>query len=82
VLASRVGGVPEIIADGYTGWTINNENIEAWVNKIDMLLKDSKLSRNLGRQGRRWVSERFGWNAIAPQVERLIIFEATKKPLL
>jgi len=82
VLASRVGGVPEIIADGYTGWTINNDNIEAWVNKIDMLLKDSKLSRKLGRQGRRWVSERFGWNAIAPQVERLIIYEATKSPLL
>jgi glycosyltransferase involved in cell wall biosynthesis len=75
VLASRVGGVPEIIADGYTGWSIDNDNTEEWVNKIRMLLADPELSRNLGKQGRRWVSERFGWNKIARQVEQLIIRE-------
>ncbi len=79
VLASRVGGVPEIVADGYTGWSISNDDTEEWVNKIEMLLKDTKLARRLGRQGRKWVSERFRWGAIAPQVERLIIEEAERR---
>jgi glycosyltransferase involved in cell wall biosynthesis len=77
VLASRVGGVPEIIADGYTGWSVDNDNIDEWVNKIEMLLKDPKLSRKLGKQGREWVSQKFGWATIAPQVEQLIVQEAS-----
>jgi len=76
VLGSRLGGVPEIISDGYTGWSIDNANTGEWVNRIQMLLQDAKLSKQLGKQGRRWVSENFGWAAIAPQVERLIINEA------
>ena len=79
VLASRVGGVPEIIADGYTGWSIENDNTDEWVNKAEMLLRDPKLARRLGKQGRRWVSQRFGWATIAPQVEKLIIQEAERQ---
>lgn len=72
VLGSRVGGIPEIIVDGYTGWSITNDDTNEWVNKIRMLTDDTKLSRRLGRQGRRWVSDHFGWATIASQVERLI----------
>ena len=79
VLASRVGGVPEIIADGYTGWSIRNDNIDEWVKKVEMLINDAKLARRLGSQGRKWVSEKFGWATIAGQVERLIIREAERK---
>src|SRR5208337_2968137 len=79
VLASRMGGVPEIVADGYTGWSINNEDTDEWVNKIQMLLGDAKLSRRLGRQGRKWVKDNFSWSVIAPQVERLIIEEAERR---
>jgi glycosyltransferase involved in cell wall biosynthesis len=79
VLASRVGGVPEIIVDGYTGWSIDNNRIDEWVGKIEMLLADTKLARTLGTQGRKWVSEKFGWNSIASQVERLIINEVERK---
>lgn len=78
VLGSRVGGVPEIISDGYTGWSIENENSDEWVNRIQMLAQSVKLSKQLGQQGRKWVSENFGWATIAPQVERLIINEAER----
>jgi len=78
VLGSRVGGVPEIILDGYTGWTINNHDVDEWVKKIEMLVNDTKLSRRLGRQGREWVSKKFGWATIAPQVERLITHEVER----
>ena len=78
VLASRVGGVPEIIEDGVTGWSVDNEDINSWVSRIETILQDPRLSRRLGSQGRQWVSEKFGWETIAPQVERLIIREAER----
>jgi hypothetical protein len=78
-LASRVGGVPEIIEDGLTGWSIDNSNPIDWVNKIESLVNDVKLCKRMGRQGREWVAEKFGWPTITPQVERLIIQEATQK---
>jgi glycosyltransferase involved in cell wall biosynthesis len=76
VVASRVGGIPEIIVDGKTGWSIANDRTDEWVEKIRILIDDPRLSRRLGRQGRRWVSDNFGWPTIASQVERLIKNEA------
>jgi len=78
VLGSRVGGVPEIISDGYTGWSIENENSDEWAYRIQMLTQNTGLSKQLGEQGRKWVSKNFGWATIAPQVERLIIDEAER----
>ena len=78
VLASRVGGVPEIIEDGYTGWSIDNSNINEWMSKLQMLIQDDRLRRQLGRQGRAWVSEKFGWGRISSQVEQLIIREVER----
>jgi glycosyltransferase involved in cell wall biosynthesis len=78
VLGSRVGGVPEIISDGLTGWSIDNQNIDEWVHRIQSLVEDAKLAERLGTQGRKWVSENFGWATIAPQVERLIIDETER----
>jgi len=75
VLGSRVGGVPETIRYGYTGWSIENGFVDEWINRIEALTNDAKLCRRLGIQGRRWVSEKFGWATIALQVERLIIHE-------
>ena len=72
VLGSRIGGIPEIIRDGYTGWSIGNDDIEGWVDKIRLLAGDVTLSRRLGRQGRRWVSDNFGWPRIAAQVEKML----------
>ena len=72
VLGSRVGGIPEIISDGYTGWSIQNEDYDEWVSRIRMLTDNVRLSRRLGAQGRRWVAENFGWAKIASRVEQLI----------
>ena len=78
VLGSRIGGVPEIISDGLTGWSIDNQNTSEWVYRIQSLVEDAKLAERLGAQGRKWVSENFGWATIAPQVERLIVDEAER----
>jgi glycosyltransferase involved in cell wall biosynthesis len=75
VIASRVGGVPEAVLENETGWTINNDAIDDWVEKISLVTRDSKLNRRMGQRGRQWVSQQFGWKTIAPQVERVILNE-------
>lgn len=76
VIASRVGGVPEIVLENETGWTIDNESTDYWVEKINRAVTDSKLRRKFGNRGREWVSKTFGWKTIARQVEQLILQEA------
>ena len=76
VIASRIGGVPEIILENETGWTIENEDVEEWVNKIKLTVTDSGLNKTLGDKGRAWVKEKFSWNTVARQVEGILIAEA------
>jgi glycosyltransferase involved in cell wall biosynthesis len=76
VIASRVGGVPEIVVEGQTGWTIQNDRTADWVDKIRCVTTDSKLNRRLGDYGRRWVSGKFDWAKISKQVESLLHAEA------
>jgi len=73
VVASRVGGVPETIRQGRTGWTIPNDNIDEWVSRLTRLLSSPEQRDEIGSEGRRWVAENFSWNKIASQVEELIL---------
>ena len=73
VIASRVGGVPEIVLENKTGWTIENHATEDWVRKIRLVVSDPKLNRRLGQNGREFARKRFGSDVIATQMERLIL---------
>jgi len=75
VIASRIGGVPEIVLENRTGWTIRNDDVETWVEKIQLAVSDSRLGGNLGRKGRDWVAQKFGWATIAKQVEEILVSE-------
>ena len=73
VVASRVGGIPEIVVEGETGFLVDyapgatDEFTTALAARIDQLLSDTALAATMGRAGRRRVVERFGWPAIASQ---------------
>jgi len=58
VVASRVGGLPEIVIDGVTGLLVDNEpaGIAAAVAR---LAEDRELAARLGAAGRQMVEERF-----------------------
>jgi len=72
VLASKIGGVPEIVVEGETGWTIRNEDVQGWIKKIGLLTSDRSLAASMGKKGRLWVSERFTWEKISRQVEQIL----------
>jgi D-inositol-3-phosphate glycosyltransferase len=64
VIGSRVGGLATTIEDGETGYLIPWRCPEPFAERIDLILKNSELRRNLGRSARRSM-HRFGWERVA-----------------
>jgi len=58
VIASRVGGIPEIVVHGENGWLADNDP-EPVAAAIRTLLADRPLAQRLGLRGRETVAERF-----------------------
>jgi glycosyltransferase involved in cell wall biosynthesis len=59
VVATRVGGNPEAIMDGETGWLVPPGNPEELAMKIMDLLEDPEKAEKWGEAGKRRVKENF-----------------------
>ncbi len=64
VVASNVGGVPEIVSDGKTGLLVDPGRPDLWRNALLKLLEDPTLACRMGGAGRRTVEERFTWHEV------------------
>lgn len=71
VVASRTGGLPEMIVDGESGVLFDAESPQELVNAVETLLNDKDRRERLGRNARSRVEEHF---AVAPVVERMLAF--------
>lgn len=69
VIATPVGGTPELVVDGETGLLVPPGDPEALATAIRRLLADPELARRLGETGRERVRERFSASA---QAERIL----------
>lgn len=61
VVVSNIGGLPEIVDDGKTGFIIPNGNAVKAANVIEKLILDAELRKKIGKAGRQKVSEFFSW---------------------
>ncbi|MFJ5259961.1 glycogen synthase [Streptomyces sp. NPDC088387] len=73
VVASRVGGIPEVVAHGETGLLVDTEGaFEANLTAaLDSVLADPEAARTMGEAGRVRAVEEFGWDAVARRTARL-----------
>jgi glycosyltransferase involved in cell wall biosynthesis len=65
VVASAIGGVPEIVRDGQTGFLVPPGDIEALRERLSRLLDDPTLAARMGANARQDVVERFTWSHVA-----------------
>ncbi len=70
VIASRVGGLPEVIQDGVTGFICDPDDIAGMAERSVTLLRDPELRRKIGRAAAADVARRFCTGIIVPQYER------------
>jgi len=71
VVASRVGGIPEVVDDGKAGLLVPPKSPSALAEAIGRLWTDPGLARRLGEYGRDQVVPRFRWDALADRLDAL-----------
>jgi glycosyltransferase involved in cell wall biosynthesis len=73
VLASRIGGLPESLVEGTTGWLLPPGEVPAWRDALGAFAQlPPERRREMGRAGRRFVSERFDLPHIAARFAELL----------
>jgi glycosyltransferase involved in cell wall biosynthesis len=61
VIASRFGGIPEIVIHGETGLLVDPEDVVGFGEAISLLAGNSDLRLEMGLRGRERVKEKFDW---------------------
>jgi glycosyltransferase involved in cell wall biosynthesis len=59
IVATRVGGIPELVQDGQTGFLVPRDNHRQIAERISALLEDADWRIRLGEVGRSVASARF-----------------------
>jgi len=59
IIASRVGGIPEIVKDGENGFLVEPKDTELLAEKLSLLLRDETLAKNMGNRGYEFCKARF-----------------------
>ena len=65
VVASRLGGIREVISSGENGLLVDPSNTEEFADAMLRLLKDGHLRDSIGKRGCRTIREGYSWEAIA-----------------
>jgi glycosyltransferase involved in cell wall biosynthesis len=59
IVATRVGGNPEVVVDGVTGYLVPAGDVPAFASRTVELLRDKELRRRMGEEARRHVERHF-----------------------
>jgi spore coat protein SA len=65
VVATRVGGIPEMISHGRDGLLVPPGDPDALAEAVSLVLNDSEFANSLGRAGRETVKKRFSFEVVA-----------------
>jgi glycosyltransferase involved in cell wall biosynthesis len=72
VVASRVGGVPELVRDGVDGILCDVGNVPQFSEAILGLSRDARRRRDLGSSARAWVRDRFALPIVGAKTAALL----------
>lgn len=76
VVATRVGGIPEIIEDGINGYLVEPGDIDTLAKRVDALISDPSLRARFGEAGRAQVEKNFTAQPVR-EFEKLLLSLAT-----
>jgi glycosyltransferase involved in cell wall biosynthesis len=70
-VATKVGGVPEVIEDGRTGLLVDYGDVDSLANSISSLLGDEAKRKQMGKAARERVKKNFTWTKVVDQLEKV-----------
>ncbi len=71
VVVANVGGLPEVVEDGVTGFVVEPRNPEQTANAIEKLVLDESLRRRMGERGKRRVARLYNWTENVNEMLRI-----------
>jgi len=71
VVATRVGGIPEVVEDGISGMLVQASNDQQLADTCITVMDDGHLARRLGVAGRNRIEERFSARVMAEKMAEL-----------
>jgi glycosyltransferase involved in cell wall biosynthesis len=71
VIATNVGGIPELMSNGKTGFLIEKNNSKDLEEKILFILKEI-TNQKMGSEGKKFVIEHFDWEIIAKEFKNIL----------
>ena len=73
VIATNIGGIPELIEDGKTGFLIEAGNHDDLIKKINQVFDQSIVASNMSSKGKETMQENFNWDSIAKKFVLILI---------
>ncbi len=84
IIASRVGGVPEVVLNGRTGLLVPPDDVDALASAIATLASDTAMRQTMGQAAYEYVRDNYSWTQSLDQMtslyERLIDEHKEKHP--
>jgi glycosyltransferase involved in cell wall biosynthesis len=71
IVASRIGGVPEIVDDGVNGLLFEPWDSRGLSEAVNTLLGDPELAEDLGRRAHLSAEENYSWPRVARRIEEV-----------
>jgi glycosyltransferase involved in cell wall biosynthesis len=64
VIATNVGGIPELMKDKETGFLVEKGNVNQLIEKITLLLENKQKRIEMGNSGRKFIENNFSWEVV------------------
>ena len=68
IIGSAVGGIPDIVRPGETGWLVPPGDSEAIAGAVLEIARDPDSALGIARKGRRFVEERFSLERVVAEL--------------
>jgi glycosyltransferase involved in cell wall biosynthesis len=81
VIATNVGGIPEVVKDGVTGILVPSQDANSIAKALNYLLGDEKEREGMGREAKRWVKDKFSSHKMIKEIAEIYegVFSANKQ---
>ncbi len=72
IVASDIGGLPELVEDGVSGFLVKTSSVDAWMEALQQMNSFSvQQRREMGSSGREFVSRKMNWTDHVSKLEEL-----------
>ena len=71
IVASRVGGIPDLIDEGINGLLVRPGDARELADALERVLSDNGLAKKLGKEGRKKIKDQFSADVMVRSIEKL-----------